>query len=211
MPRIELPRSNRLSRSGRRRSRAGASREPLRRGSAPPVSVAAFTLVELVVALAVAALLTAMAMPSFRDWLSAYQLANHAKHLAETMTRARTEAVRRNDRVTLCKSPDGRRCADAARWDEGFLVFVDGDHDGRVGADEPVLAVEGPAPPGVTIDANRPLEDYVSYTSLGRARMLNGALQMGTFTLCRSGQRTLRVVLANSGRVRTEKVAAVCP
>ena len=45
----------------------------------------------------------------------------------------------------------------------------------------------------------------MSYTSLGHARMLNGALQMGTFTVCRSGQRALHVVLANSGRVRTER------
>jgi hypothetical protein len=40
--------------------------------------------------------------------------------------------------------------------------------------------------------------------------MLNGALQMGTFTLCRSGQRALRVVLANSGRVRTERTSILC-
>jgi type IV fimbrial biogenesis protein FimT len=211
MPRIEPPRSNRLSRPGRRASRAGARRQPCRRRSPPPARLAAFTLVELVVALAIAALLTAMALPSFRDWLAAYQLANHAKHLAETMTRARTEAVRRNDRVNLCKSPDRRQCADAGGWNAGFVVFVDFDRDGRVGAGEPVLAIEGPAPPGITIVANRPLADYVSYTSLGRARMLNGALQMGTFTICRSGQRALHVVLANSGRVRTEKTGDLCP
>ncbi len=83
--------------------------------------------------------------------------------------------------------------------------------DGRIDAGEPLLGIEGPAPSGITIDANRPLDDYVSYTSLGHARMLNGALQMGTFTLCRSGQLALRVVLANSGRVRTEKTSARCP
>jgi uncharacterized protein YjhX (UPF0386 family) len=41
--------------------------------------------------------------------------------------------------------------------------------------------------------------------------MLNGALQMGTFTVCRSGQRALHVVLANSGRVRTERTDIPCP
>ena len=51
----------------------------------------------------------------------------------------------------------------------------------------------------------------MSYTSLGSARMLTGALQMGTFTLCRHGQREMHVVLANSGRVRTERTSTVCP
>ncbi len=174
------------------------------------VAFGAFTLVELVVALAIAAALAMLAVPAFHDWLAAYQLANHAKHLAESMTRARTEAIRRGDRVNLCKSADRQHCADDGRWDAGFVVYVDVDHDGRVGADEPLLGIDGPAPRGITIEANRPLEDYVSYTSLGRARMLNGALQMGTFTVCRSGQRALLVVLANSGRVRVERTALPC-
>ena len=41
--------------------------------------------------------------------------------------------------------------------------------------------------------------------------MLNGALQMGTLTVCRSGQKALHVVLANSGRVRVEKTGDRCP
>ncbi len=61
------------------------------------------------------------------------------------------------------------------------------------------------------MSANRPVDDYVSYTSLGQARMLNGALQMGTFVVCRRGQRALHVVLANTGRVRIEKTTDRCP
>jgi len=184
---------------------------PRRVGAALPAACAAFTLVELAVALAIAALLAAAAVPAFHGWLSAYQLANHARHLAETMTRARTEAIRRGHRVNLCKSADRQHCAGQGRWEAGFVVFVDVNRDGRIDPDEPLLGIDGPAPPGITIEANRPLDDYVSYTSLGHARMLNGALQMGTFTLCRSGQRALLVVLANSGRVRTERTGILCP
>ncbi len=91
------------------------------------------------------------------------------------------------------------------------MVYVDINRDGRIDDGEPVLQTEGAAPRGITVSANRPLDDYVSYTSLGQARMLNGALQMGTFTVCRSGQRALQVVLANSGRVRVEKTSDPCP
>lgn len=182
-------------------------------GSRPtlPGAARAFTIVELVIALAVSGLLAAAAAPTFHDWLSAYQLSNHAKHLAETMTRARTEAIRRGHRVNLCKSSDRRQCADHGSWEAGFLLYVDVNRDGRVDAGEPVLGIEDRAPPGITITANRPLDAYVSYTSIGHARMLNGALQMGTLTVCKRGQRALLVVLANSGRVRTERTANVCP
>jgi type IV fimbrial biogenesis protein FimT len=170
----------------------------------------AYTLIELVVALAIVALLVLLAAPSFRDWLGAYELASHAKHIAETMTRARTEAVRRGHRVNLCASAVRGQCAGGVAWHAGFLVYVDANRDGRVDPDEPVLEIGGPAPRGVTVTANRPLADYVSYTSTGQARMLNGALQMGTFTVCRSGQRALHVVLASSGRVRVENTDESC-
>ena len=177
-----------------------------------PAAARAFTLVEMLVALAIVAVLAAAAAPAFHDWLGAYELANHAKHLAETHDarphRRRPHAV---ERVSLCKSPDRRQCADRGSWEGGFIIFVDVNQNGRIDDGEPVLGIDGPAPRGITITANRPLDDYVSYTSLGHARMLNGALQMGTFTVCRRGQRAMHVVLANSGRVRTERTAVVCP
>jgi type IV fimbrial biogenesis protein FimT len=171
---------------------------------------AAFTLVEMSVALAIAALLVVLAVPAFQDWLGAYRLANHAKHLAETMTRARTEAVRRGNRVNLCKSLDRARCADAGGWDAGFVVFVDVNRNGRIDDGDLVLEIDGPAPHGISVSANRPVDDYVSYTGLGQARMLNGALQMGTLIVCSRGQQALHVVLANTGRVRIEKTTDRC-
>jgi type IV fimbrial biogenesis protein FimT len=198
--------------AGRRRATAGAPRRGTARGqpSSRP-RYAAFTLVETTVALAIAGLLAVIAIPAFHEWLSAYQLANHAKHLAETMTRARTEAVRRSHRVNLCKSLDRHSCADEVNWDAGFVVFVDINGNGKIDEDESVLETEGAAPHGISVSANRPVEDYVSYTNLGQARMLSGALQMGTFVVCRRGQRALHVVLANTGRVRIERTADRCP
>ena len=176
-----------------------------------PAAARAFTLVEMLVAIAIVTMLLVAGAPAFYSWLASYELANHTKHLAETMTRARTDAVRTGERVNLCKSPDRRQCADGGSWEGGFIVFVDENQNGLIDEGERIIGVDGPAPRGITISANRPLDDYVSYTSLGRARMLNGALQMGTFTVCRRGERAMHVVLANSGRVRIERTASVCP
>jgi len=41
--------------------------------------------------------------------------------------------------------------------------------------------------------------------------MLNGALQMGTFTVCKPGRRAVEVVLVASGRVRIDRIKTICP
>ncbi|HXX83791.1 MAG TPA: GspH/FimT family pseudopilin [Casimicrobiaceae bacterium] len=169
-----------------------------------------FTLVEVLLALAIFAALLAFGTPAYSSWMAAQQLANEARLLAETLQRARSEAIKHGYRVNVCKSRDRVRCTDHGGWDAGWLMFVDENHDGQVDDDELVLHREGPAPDGISVSGNRPVADYVSYTSLGHARLLNGGLQMGTFVVCKSGQNALKVVLANSGRARIEKTQQRC-
>ncbi len=89
-------------------------------------------------------------------------------------------------------------------------MYADANRDGHKADDEPLLRAEAAAANGITVRANRPLDEYVSFTGSGQARLTNGALQMGTFTLCRRGFAAQKVVLANSGRVRVEKTRDVC-
>ncbi len=170
-----------------------------------------WTLVELLVALAIGAALVTLAIPSYHAWIADQKLVNHARALATSMSVARSEAIKRGFRVNLCKSADLRSCATGGSWDAGFLMYVDVNRDGTVDAGEPILKIEGPAAEGIRVSANAPIDDYVSYTSLGQARMLSGALQMGTMRVCLRGRAELQVVLANSGRVRIQKTSSVCP
>ena len=171
---------------------------------------AGWTLVELVVVVAVGALLLATAVPAWGDWLAGAELANHAHRLAASMTLARTEAMKRGQRVNLCRAADGRRCTGAGGWEAGWLVHVDADADATNGDGEPVLRVEPPAPAGIYVRANRPVESYLSFTALGQARLVNGGLQMGTLTVCRRGLPAHKVVLASSGRIRVERTRDPC-
>jgi type IV fimbrial biogenesis protein FimT len=178
--------------------------------TAPRAGVAGRTIVEVVVALAIVLLLARLAMPPFRDWIATQSMLNEARRLADSLHLARSEAIKSGYRVNVCKSADRLHCTSAGSWDEGYIVYADTSRDGSVDADELIVRVEGRAPPGVSIRANHPLDNYVSFTNLGYARLLNGALQMGTFTLCRDGQRTHQIVIANSGRARISKVAGIC-
>ncbi len=173
-------------------------------------SAAGFTVVELMIALAIGAVLLLMAVPSYRAWIADVEVRHHVQALVEALSLARAEAIKRNGRVNLCHSADGLQCADAGSWETGWLVYGDANHNGELDDDETVIRVEGPAKPGITVRGNRPVEDYVSYTAVGHTRMINGALQMGTFTVCRPGHNAVDVVLANGGRVRVNRTKLPC-
>lgn len=169
-----------------------------------------FTLAELLIALAIAASLTMLAIPTYSQWIGDEKLMNHARLLAKSMQHARSEAIKRGHRVNLCKSADGIQCTDSGTWDQGFLMHEDTGTKGEVDGGDDVIRFE-PPDKEIQISANKPLANYVSYTAFGHARMLSGALQMGTFTVCKRGLRAVDVVLVGSGRVRIARAKTICP
>lgn len=169
------------------------------------------TLLELLTALAIGSVLLLIAVPSYRAWIAELQMRDRVEALVVTMSRARSEAIKRQTRVALCPSGDGRRCATGGRWEDGWIVFADQNDDGERDPDEAIVAAEPPSWPGITIRGNKPVSEYVSYTSYGHTRMTNGALQMGTLTVCRQGSNAVDVVLANGGRVRVDRTGSRCP
>ncbi len=166
----------------------------------------------MLVALAILALLTGLAVPAYGAFLGFYRLHSEAQLLAWAMQMARSEAIKRNVRVNVCKSADRVHCATTgAGFETGWIIHPDPGRTGQPDDDDPPIRIEPHAPDGITIRGNKPVANLVSYTPYGHPRMLNGALQMGTFTLCRHGFNAVNVVLANSGRIRIENSSDPCP
>ena len=169
------------------------------------------TLVELVAGLAVMAILAAAAGPAFARFLAEQRLLDEARRLSEAILVARSEAIKRNGVVILCTVTSTEACGEADRWHTGWMAFEDRDADGEPGIDDPAVPVVEPAAAsGVTIVGNQPVERYLRFTYAGSARLASGALQMGTFTICKRGVRGYQVVLANTGRTRIERLPAEC-
>jgi type IV fimbrial biogenesis protein FimT len=169
------------------------------------------TLLEVGVVLALAVIVTMLALPTWRHWLAKQELANRAQALSTALERARTEAIKRGYRVNLCKSADAATCADEGDWSQGWILHVDASAEGRPEPGEPPIAYDPPIARPIRVDGNGPVDDYVSFTPLGEPRRLSGALQMGTFTVCRAGHDEVQVVLAATGRVRTVRTRTRCP
>lgn len=84
-----------------------------------------FTLIELVVTLAVAAILLTLAAPSMADLLRANRLASANNGLVTALNVARAEALRRGASVTVCPSANQRSCVGSTDWATGWVVFED--------------------------------------------------------------------------------------
>jgi type IV fimbrial biogenesis protein FimT len=92
-----------------------------------------FTLVELMVSIAIAAVLAAMAAPSFSTFVSKGRADSASKQLFSDLNAARVEAIKRNRRVLVCPSPTTSTittCASGNSWNNGWILCVDGDSDG---------------------------------------------------------------------------------
>jgi type IV fimbrial biogenesis protein FimT len=169
------------------------------------------TLIELLVALAIVGVVLSTSLPNWGGFLAEREQRNLAEALTQTLMHARSEAIKRGTRVDVCPGAGNACATDPVGWESGWIVFADNDRNGNRGIAEPVIAREPPTSRGVTIRGNRPVADYVSYTSLGQARRIDGALQMGTFTVCRTGLSARKVILAGSGRVRIADSTEACP
>lgn len=82
-----------------------------------------FTLIELMVTVAIIAILAAVAAPSFNDAILSNKLASFSNSFIASAQLARSEAIKRNTPVTLCRSSDGETCATDGTWQQGWIVM----------------------------------------------------------------------------------------
>lgn len=175
-----------------------------------------FSLVELLVVTVIVAVVMAVALPSMAAMLVNQKVGAFASALLVSLQLARNDAVTRGGTTVVCKSDDGVQCVSGGGWEQGWIVFEDANHDAQRSPDERLLARQDAAPGGFSVRGNTPVARYVSYNALGSTRLVSGALQAGTFTVCTAqpglGTESRQVVLAVTGRARIQRGATgVCP
>jgi len=165
-------------------------------------------MLEMVVVLAVAATLMVMAVPAIGSMLASVKLTSVSNAMLFDLYLARSEAIKRNGRVVLCKSADGLTCASAGGWEQGAIVFHDANNNGLRDPGESVIYREQPSSGEIRVSGNQNVGSYVSYGPDGRSRMASGAFQAGTLTLCRQSLESTdarQIVINSGGRPRVQK------
>lgn len=151
-----------------------------------------FTLIELMITIAVMAILLAIVIPSFTDATLGSKLRSQANDLAAGVLLARSEAIKRNKTVTLCASSNGTSCTGG--WADGWIV---------IGSDGTVILKHPAAAGGFLINSTSATVTSVIFQPTGV-----GATQT-TLTVCRAtpsvGSQERAVRISTTGKTKVSK------
>jgi type IV fimbrial biogenesis protein FimT len=173
--------------------------------------IKAFTIIELMITLSIAAILASLAAPSFKEIIQNNRMTTQYNELLSSLSLTRSETIKRETRVTICQSSTGNSCgADSSSWHSGWVVFVDDDDDNAIDDDEEIIRIHGVLSGDNTLTFGA--RKWVAYKSDGLA--VGGS--NGTFTLCdnRGDSDRKGLVISNSGRARqaiSSDTLASCP
>ena len=164
-----------------------------------------WSLVELLVVMAVAVAVSLMVVPSFHAMFHRLQVRTAVDEWVSWMAMARSEAIkRRHGRVVICIASSQVRCDEQGDWQNGWLMFHDLNGNARLDAEDTVIRYGAARTPRLRAWGNTHVRRYVSYVSSGRTLLVSGALQVGTWSFCHRDSATVgwQVVLSATGRAR---------
>jgi type IV fimbrial biogenesis protein FimT len=166
-----------------------------------------FTLIELMVTLAVVAIVATIAIPAMGDMITRHRTTAAFNELQGLIGFARSESAKRPaEPVLLCASNDSAKCTGETDWSVGWIIARDANGNGSVDAGETILKVIGPLPSGIKLEVKTGTS--ASFNSSSLALVRTGAPAGGnqvTFKMCDSfGASEARgVVLSVSGQTRS--------
>jgi type IV fimbrial biogenesis protein FimT len=172
------------------------------------------TLLELIVVMAVSAILLGLSIPSFSSYSSNSRLSGVTNEIVSSLHLARSEAIKRSSRTVMCISATGTSCAASGDWHQGWLIFHDANNNAALDAGETVIQFRKAMPAGFRLTGNDHVSQYISYAPDGGTKMTSGAWQAGTLTVCNESALSYsrKIIINKTGRPRTVKVVlASCP
>lgn len=167
-----------------------------------------FTLIELMVTLAIAAILLMVAIPSMTTYKRNAELTSATNTLLAALNGARGEAMKRGMYAMVVPTNNG------TNWNAGWVVFVDKNRTQayNASADQTVLS-QGPLPSYFNVTGNGTANasaPYIMFDASGYSKTKSGGFGALTLTLTRTdlsgtqlADQTRRIVVASTGRTRT--------
>lgn len=157
-----------------------------------------YTMIELMVVVAVISLTLTFGLPQLNAWFGGSRIVANVNALVAGINISRSEAIKRSDRVTICKSANADAgtpsCTTSGDWEQGWIVFVDSDStigqynsasDGQL-----LLRQDGLEGSGTTVrTSDNLIANYISFTSRGVPKAAGGGAQSGLFRICDSSRR----------------------
>lgn len=152
-----------------------------------------FTLLELLVTVALVGVIVGLAVPSFRGLIQSSRSTSLANELSVSMNYARSEAVRRGLGVTVCPSNDETDCG--GEWTDGWIVLL-------TAGGAPLQVRDVALGANTVVRPDSGVHEAIDFGALGELASGATALDVGVLG-CR-GERARRISISPGGRVSVE-------
>ena len=165
---------------------------------------AGFTLLELLSTIAIVLIIFGIGIPALKATVTTSRIATTINAMAGTLAYSRSEAIRRNQHVVICKSKTGTICSREGDWRQGWLVFIDSNQNRTLDEAETVLGTHQLGEK-IRVDYRAfGSRHYLVYRPSGTTRT------NGTFTFCDPAypESARALIITKSGRARISDVAA---
>lgn len=173
-----------------------------------------FTLIELIVAVCVLGIAFAMALPNFNRMMTNNQSANLGMEAITALNYARSEAVKRGQRVSICPSSDGATCLTSTDWNKGWIAFLDG-----ATSDSAATATVGTvlkqwnsfsSRDQISVKSGSTAVGFLRFTSTGALGWnTNNSRVITAYTQKCKGDNQSQITVNLAGMIRSTKIA--CP
>lgn len=168
-----------------------------------------FSLVELMITLAIATILISVGLPSFRDFMANSQMAATNNKLVYSLQIARSTSMERLVSTGVCASSDpmgdDASCDANASYNSGWIVYADDDGNGERNNGEEI--VDRAEPPGqvFTFTATAAFESQIYFNDSGNSINVAGVPVSGTIGVEYGDAQIERTITVSAnGRVSTE-------
>lgn len=180
---------------------------PIHRRPIPRKSANGFTAIELMVVVAIVAVLAALAGPSFRDLMDGFRVRAATEELTNSIYFARSEAIKRGGLVSVRKN-----CAagTAQEWQCGWIVFTDANNDGVLNGTDAILQTF-PVLPNINVNhiansAFYKVDRWGQISGLGAASFSITPEPLGV-----ASRHATALCIAAGGRIKSTKGTVSCP
>lgn len=181
-----------------------------------PRAINGFTIVELLITLAIAAILLTIGIPSFSSVIKNNRQTTLLNEFTSYFHYTKSQAVTLGIPVTLCKrNTAGTNCDNSASWDNGWIVFIDDNADGDLDDDGDSDLCEADEDDDCVLKIQGAIDSDIDITSSSTGVTINARgflTSTSSFTFCdsRGSSEAKAKIVSKTGRMYTSTQSLTC-